>query len=227
MSTEQVDRPGHFIAFEGIEGSGKSTQAALLAKHLRENGFEVIEVKEPGGTDVGLAIREIFLSMNSDLHPITEVGLLVSAKAQLIHKVIIPALEQGKVVICDRYTDSLYAYQWFAKGTEKTVIDRLLVASSCVLWPDLSIMVDIPTEVSAQRVAARRGSGGEVNVFDTKPLEFVQATRAGIKQSYNIHRRGDKKTAIVEGVGSIAEVTNSVVGVVDNYMKGKFIDALQ
>lgn len=218
MLNENVDRSGLFIALEGIEGSGKSTQAALLAKALREKGHDVIEVKEPGGTEVGMAIREIFLSKNESLHPATEVGLLISAKAQLIHTVIIPALKAGKVVVCDRYTDSLYAYQWYAKGIEKKMIDRLLEASDCLLWPDLSIMVDITPEISVTRVAARKSAGGEVNVFDTKPTEFVRKTREGIQRSYAENDRGPSKAySVIDGSGAIDQVHKNILDTVDVY----------
>lgn len=111
-----------FITFEGLDGSGKSTQAELLAEHLRETGREVVLTREPGGTDVGERIRELVL-LGDELSPWAEAALFAAARAELVARVIAPALERGADVVCDRYLDSSLAYQGLARGLG---IDRVL-----------------------------------------------------------------------------------------------------
>ena len=139
-----------FITFEGVDGSGKSTQARLLAERLRGDGHDVVDTREPGGTRIGEQIRELLLHSES-VAPWAEATLFSAARAQLVDEVIRPALARGAHVVCDRYIDSSLAYQGLARGLG---IDRVLDVNLAVtgsLLPDRTFLLLIPGEVAAQR----------------------------------------------------------------------------
>jgi dTMP kinase len=142
-----------FITFEGVDGSGKTTQARLLAEHLRESGREVVATREPGGTALGERIRELLL-FGDDVAPWAEATLFAAARAQLVEEVIRPAQERGADVVCDRYIDSSLAYQGIARGLGvDRVLELSLVATGGVL-PDRTFLLVLPVEEAARR---RRG----------------------------------------------------------------------
>ncbi|MDA8106009.1 MAG: dTMP kinase, partial [Nitrospiraceae bacterium] len=117
---------GLFISLEGIEGTGKSTQAELLAEHLRKRGFTVVKTAEPGGTRISLKIRELLLSTdNINMDPLTELLLYNAARVQHVKEIIMPAIQRGDVVITDRFSDSTMAYQGFGRGIDPKLIDSL------------------------------------------------------------------------------------------------------
>lgn len=149
---------GRFITFEGGEGAGKSTQAALLAATLREHGIEVVETREPGGTYGAEAIRALIVEGEPDRWtPVTELLLVNAARADHVARLIRPALERGAWVVCDRFIDSTLAYQGAGKGMARdALIEQHRLATSS-LWPDLTLMLDLPTEIGEER-AARRGA---------------------------------------------------------------------
>jgi dTMP kinase len=143
-----------FITFEGVDGSGKTTQARLLAEHLRESGREVVATREPGGTALGERIRELLL-FGDDVTPWAEATLFAAARAQLVEEVIRPAQERGADVVCDRYIDSSLAYQGIARGLGvDRVLELSLVATGGVL-PDRTFLLVLPVEEAARR----RGDG--------------------------------------------------------------------
>ncbi len=144
---------GLFITFEGIDGSGKSTQINLLDKYLKDRGFDVVLTREPGGTALGDEIREILLNpQNTGMSSRAETLLFEAARAQLVEKVIKPALENGKIVICDRFFDSTIAYQGAARGLGvKEILDLSLWASSGLV-PDLTFLITINVEICESRM---------------------------------------------------------------------------
>lgn len=168
--------PGLFIALEGPEGSGKTTQARLLAERLRGRFAEVIVTREPGGTPAGERIRAILLDqMECAILPATEALLLAAARAQHVGEVILPALERGAAVVCDRFVDSSLAYQAGGRGLpieEVRSINRLATGG---LEPDLRILFDLPVDVGLRR---RFGGAGEVNRIDLAGIEFHERVRA-------------------------------------------------
>jgi dTMP kinase len=139
-----------FITFEGVDGSGKSTQARLLADRLRAEGRDVVDTREPGGTEIGEQIREILLG-SEHIAPWAEASLFSAARAQLVDEVIRPALARGADVVCDRYLDSSLAYQGLARGLG---VDRVLEVNLTVtgsLLPDRTFLLLVPGEVAARR----------------------------------------------------------------------------
>ena len=170
---------GRFITFEGIDGSGKTTQMRLVAGRLRREGHEVLETVEPGGTAVGAQIRRILLdSSNEDLRPTAELLLYFASRAQNVDECILPALSAGKIVLCDRFTDSTLAYQGYARGLgEGTVLalDRIACRG---LVPDLTILIDLDLDTGLARAQGRNASAaaGETRM-DDESIEFHRKVR--------------------------------------------------
>jgi dTMP kinase len=166
-----------FISFEGIEGSGKSTQIDLLESHLMELGYKVAKLREPGGTLMGEKIRDIFLQDTSEkVDPITEAFLLYASRKHLDQNFLRVKINQGYIVIADRYSDATVAYQCFGKGLEKDFID--LIHNSCnLLTPDLTFYMDISTEMSKERISDR-----EMDRMESESVEFFDRVRQGYLQ---------------------------------------------
>ena len=146
---------GFFITFEGGDGSGKSTQIGILRDRLTEMGYEVLLTREPGGTAISEKIRELILDPdNSEMDDMTEALLYAAARAQLVHQFIKPALEEGKVVICDRFVDSSIAYQGFGRGLGDAVgVINTYAVDDCM--PDLTILLRLDPQKGSSRIAGR------------------------------------------------------------------------
>lgn len=170
---------GRLITFEGIDGSGKSTQITMLADSLRAAGMDVLVLREPGGTPIGEAIRKILLDSKHDgMSQETELLLFEAARAQLIREVIEPALAAGTNVICDRFFDSTLAYQGYGRGMDLGMIEamnRYAVGSS---RPDLTILLDLPVETAVLRLAGRLGAADRL---EGEGLAFMQRTCEGYR----------------------------------------------
>lgn len=165
-----------FITFEGPEGSGKSTQIPLLANFLKEKGYSIVAVREPGSTEIGDQVREILTRMdNTSMHPRTEILLFLAARAQLVEQRIRPELSKGSVILCDRYADSTLAYQGYGHGTDLALLRQLLDFTTGQLWPDLTLLLDIDPEIGLPR----KKRGGEWNRLDAYELAFHQRVRKG------------------------------------------------
>ena len=166
-----------FITLEGPEGSGKTSQIPTLANYLREQGYNVLTTREPGGTPIGDQVREVLTSMrNTAMKPRTETLLFCAARAQLVEEVIRPRLLQGEIVLSDRYADSTLAYQGYGHGNDLQVLRGLLKFATGGLWPDLTLLLDLPVETG---LARKRTSGGEWNRLDAYQVEFHQRVRKG------------------------------------------------
>lgn len=146
------------VTFEGIEAAGKSTLIAALAGDLAARNDPVLVTKEPGGTPLGEALRAVFLDPSIRIDPLAEVMLLNASRAQHVADVIAPALKQGTIVLCDRFFDATVAYQGYGRGLDiETLLEMCLIATQRIA-PDLTFVIDIPVELSAQRVRARGGA---------------------------------------------------------------------
>ena len=165
---------GFFISLEGGEGAGKSTQNKRIIDWLAGQGLEVVETREPGGTIVSEQIRQVLLdTRNAGLGATAELLLMFAARSQLVQEVILPALADGKVIVCDRFADASYAYQGGGRqlGAETVEVVEKLVLKD--LRPDLTLLFDIPVEQGMKRVAGR----GEADRFEVESLRFFERVR--------------------------------------------------
>lgn len=165
-----------FITLEGPEGSGKTSHLPDLADFLREDGWNVLTTREPGGTAIGDQVRQVLMrSDNTAMNPRAETLLFLAARAQLVNEVIRPALAAGTVVISDRYGDSTLAYQGYGHGNDLDTIRQMLAFATDGLTPDLTVLLDVDPAVGLRR----KKTVGEWNRMDAYQLEFHQRVRAG------------------------------------------------
>ncbi len=168
---------GLFITLEGPDGSGKTTQTRLLAEWLTAQGYPLLATREPGGTPIGEAIRAVLHDCTyTDMVPQTEILLFSAARAQHVAQVIRPALLAGKIVLCDRYFDSTYAYQGYGRGLPLATLRLVTEFAVQGLVPDLTLYLDVSPEIGLQR---RARGGGELNRLDREALAFHERVRAG------------------------------------------------
>ncbi len=168
---------GHFITFEGIEGSGKTTQAKKAEEYLKTLGHLVLRTYEPGATRVGELIRQILLEKNDNpilLHPITELLLFSADRTQHLREVILPALVQGITVLCDRYIDSTTAYQGGGRGVNFELISQVHKTATLGIYPTRTYLLDLPVEVGLQRISER---GNALDRLEEEDVEFHKRIR--------------------------------------------------
>ncbi len=172
---------GLFITFEGLEGAGKSTQAQLLADRLTEEGYPVTLVREPGGTHVGEALRNILADPEYDgMCPLAEVFIFAASRAQLVEQVIRPKLGEGTIVICDRFTDATLAYQGFGRGVHHTQIREISDICSWGVHPDVTFLLDIEPAHGLNRVRTRSVETlTKMDRFETLDMGFFERVREG------------------------------------------------
>ena len=192
-----------FISFEGIEGSGKSTQAKLLAEHLSAAGRTVLETAEPGGTRIGNKIRKILLEPQNHMDPLAELLLYYAARAQHVREVIYPALLKNTVVITDRFTDSTVAYQGYARGIDLSVINTLDEIVVPDMRPALTIILDLEVEEGLRRNREAR----KEDRFEQETIDFHNRVRQAFHQ---IARDDPRRVRIVDASRSIDEVARDV-----------------
>ena len=195
------------VTFEGIEAAGKSTLIAALAREFTTRNDPVLVTKEPGGTPLGETLRTIFLDPATQINPIAEVLLMNAARAQHVAEVIAPALEHGTIVLCDRFFDATIAYQGYGRGLDiETVLELCLVATQRIA-PDLTFLLDVPVELSAQRVRARGG----VDRVEREGAEFHARVRAG----YLALARRFPRIAVLDGAQPAAKLAADALTEID------------
>ncbi len=178
MGKKKQQTRGLFITLEGVEGSGKSTQIHHLAEALTRAGCHVLQTREPGGTAAAEAIRHILLTALSHepIAPQTEALLILAARCQHVTHLIRPALQRGTVVLCDRFSDSTYAYQGFARGLDLRWLRAANEVATGGLTPDLTLILDLPVSVG---LARRRADSGQQNRLDRETERFHRKVRRG------------------------------------------------
>ncbi|HYI95315.1 MAG TPA: dTMP kinase [Bryobacteraceae bacterium] len=204
-------RSGVFITFEGPDGSGKSTQMQILAERIRSTGREVIETQEPGGTQIGRQIRAILLDAdNKNLCPVAEMLLYFAARAQNVDERILPAWENGSVVLSDRFTDSTLAYQGGGRQLGRDVVMQLHEISCHGIQPDLTVCIDIDTETGLERTRQRNGPTRDR--LDEEAVEFHRRVRSLYLELAKEH---PERIRIIDGNGNVEEVTERIWKVVN------------
>jgi dTMP kinase len=217
---------GRFISFEGLDGSGKSTQLEKLARSLRAHGLSVTVTREPGGTTAGEKIREVLLhSGTAGLSPFTEMALMFASRAQHIHEVILPALAEGQIVLCDRFTDSTEAYQGGGRKLGSKAVLQLHEILCGNLQPDLTILLDNEIAFSLERARRRnrKHKAGRSEKTSEKSLEkaaekdenrFEQESRAffgRVRHAYlAIAHREPQRVHVIDARGTPGE-THAVI----------------
>jgi dTMP kinase len=214
---------GKFITFEGLDGCGKSTQAEKLAAVLREQGFQVLVTREPGGTATGDKIRHLLLDTStSGLSPLAELALMFASRAQHIEEVIQPALAQGQVVLCDRFTDSTEAYQGGGRklGSEPVLLLHRILCGD--LKPELTILMDSDVAASVERARRRNrrrdptGRGQNENRFEQESRAFFSRVR---NTYLAIAAREPGRVVLVDARGSADETHVQIVKAVRRKLK--------
>lgn len=205
---------GIFITFEGPDGCGKTCQIKPLAEFLRSRGYDVITTREPGGTDISEQIRSVIMNMaNKGMHPRTEILLFQASRAQHVEELIRPALKEGKIVLCDRYTDSTLAYQGYGHQSDMTFLRSLLDFTTGSLIPDLSLYFDLDVEEGLRRRMAGRG---EWNRMDDYEIDFHRRVRTGYQE---LVRQDPARWATIDASASIADVTGQIQTTLLNYLQ--------
>ncbi len=207
---------GKFITFEGIDGSGKSTQLRLLAGDLRVRGHDVLTTLQPGGTPLGRRLREAFLETEETVHPMAELLLFAADRAQHVNFLILPALAAGRIVISDRYADATVAYQGAGRGFDEKIIDQAIQLATDGLQPDLTLFFDVPVEKAVLRTAARADDETVKNRMDREASEFYERVRRGYLK---IAENEPDRFRVVDASGPIEEVREKVSALVDQFLK--------
>lgn len=202
------------ITFEGIEGSGKSTQSKKLVRHLRCQGYKVIQTREPGGTPIGKSIRQMILDPGQILrHPSAELLLFTVDRLEHIEQLVKPALKEGKIVVCDRYIDSTYAYQHGGRGHALSEINQLVGMTDLV--PDLTFLLDVPVETGIQRAKSRAA----LDRFEQEALPFHERVR----QEY-LRRASEapNRFRVIKGDGrNKAAISEEIIAFFEEYERTK------
>ncbi len=200
---------GVFLTFEGPEGSGKSTQLRMLGKRLRGLNRNVLETAEPGGTPIGTQIRRVLLdAKNQELCPTAELLLMFAARAQNVDQAILPALAEGRVVLCDRFTDSTLVYQGAARGLGAELVYEVDRIACRGLVPDLTILIDIDIEAGLARAHRRNQRTQDIETrLDEQSLEFHRKVRAAYQQ---LAEDEPKRVKMIDGARAEADVAADV-----------------
>lgn len=207
---------GKFITFEGIDGSGKSTQLRLLADDLRFRGYNVLTTHQPGGTPLGRRLREAFLDTEENIAPMAELLLFAADRAQHVEFLIKPALAEGKIVISDRYADATVAYQGAGRGFSPTVIKQVVKLATGGLKPDLTLFFDLPIEIGLQRTNKRDEMGELKNRLDKENSDFYKRVREAY---HEIIAQEPKRFRVIEATQSVEEVHAQALQILIDYLK--------
>jgi len=206
---------GVFITFEGIDGCGKSTQMRLLASELRVRGLNVVSTREPGGTPLGQRLRAALLDVEEQVDPLTELLVFAADRAQHVRKFLLPVLQQGQIVLSDRYADATVAYQGAGRGFEPELIQEIVQLATGGLQPDLTLLFDLSVPESAVRTR-RRVANKNTDRLDIEDAEFHTRVRNAYLE---IARANPERIRVIEARGSVQETHAAVMDIVIPFLK--------
>ncbi len=207
---------GKFITFEGIDGSGKSTQLRMLVGDLRARGVDCLATCEPGGTPLGRRLREAFLETEETVAPMAELLSFAADRAQHVEFLIRPALAEGRVVISDRYADATFAYQGAGRGFTERQVDQVIELATGGLKPDLTLFFDITVDEALRRMIERDETAGEKNRMDQEAAEFY----IRVRDAYlGIAKREPRRFRVIDAGRSPEIIHADVVALVCNELK--------
>ena len=205
LRSMKKEKRGYFITFEGADGCGKTTQTELIKKYLDNKNIENILTREPGGSELGVHLRKILLHYEKPVSNIAETFLYLADRAQHIEYKIKPALEEGKIVLCDRHTDSTLAYQGYGRNQDIETIQGLNKIAVNSILPDLTIVFDVESETAQKRLT------GEKDRLEAEGIEFHKKLRAGY---IDIKKKNPKRVKIVNANQGIEQVFNDTIKII-------------
>jgi dTMP kinase len=213
---------GYFITLEGIEGSGKSTQARRLVEGLAARGTAAALTREPGGTALGEAVRGLLLGIEGEApEPEAELYLILAARAQHVRRVILPRLNRGEIVVSDRFADASLAYQGGGRGLGFAAVSGAGALALAGVVPDLTLLCDLSVEAALARVGRRRHDGGEFNRFDRESLDFHHAVAAAYRR---LADEDPARFTIVDAARPEAETAEAILEIVEPRLERRRAD---
>ncbi|MDI3529571.1 MAG: dTMP kinase [Thermoanaerobacter sp.] len=201
---------GKFISFEGIDGCGKTTQIKFLKEYLLKKGYNILVLREPGGTNVGEKVRDILLDKYNFISPVTEMLLYASSRAQLVEEKILPAIEEGKIVLLDRFVDSSYVYQGYARGLGIEKVKVVNEIATMGILPDVTIYIDITPEEAMKRRGKR-----EADRLERESWDFHKKVREGY---IKLVKEFPKRFVFIDGMQELMKVHKDIIDVVKKYL---------
>lgn len=207
---------GKFISFEGIDGSGKSTQLRLLTGELRLKGYNVLATMEPGGTPLGRRLRGAFLETEETVAPLAELLLFAADRAQHVEFLIKPALAEGKIVVSDRFADATVAYQGAGRGFPEKTVSQIVSLATGGLKPDLTLFFDLPIEKAILRAKSRHDDETVRNRMDSETSDFYRRVREAYLK---IAEKEPKRFRVVEASGAVDEIRPRVLEIVTSFLE--------
>lgn len=211
---------GYFVTFEGIEGSGKTTQINLAGEDLEKKGLAHVLTKEPGGTPLADEIRRILLNRGSfEISSKAEVLLFAAARAAHVEEVILPALKERKIVLCDRFSDATLAYQSFGRGLDRETVQRISDFSSNSIKPDLTLLFDLPVEVGLKRAMfriAQIGQSPAEDRFEQEDFKFHERIRKGYLW---LAEKEPDRFAVLDGSKDVQTLHREVCGIISQVVE--------
>ena len=208
----RIEQRGRFITLEGGEGVGKTTNLRLIEDILARRGYDVLVTREPGGTPLAEEIREVLLARRDEpVTPLAEALLVFAARAQHVHTVIEPALAEGRWVLCDRFTDSTFAYQAGGRGLDAAIVEQLAGWVHGTRWPDMTLYLDAPAGTAMARIADR-----DHDRFEGERRAFFDRVRA----AYRERARNEGRVVEIDASRPLADVSADVTAALDRFLAG-------
>ncbi|HEY6242652.1 MAG TPA: dTMP kinase [Pyrinomonadaceae bacterium] len=207
---------GTFITFEGIDGSGKSTQLRLVSTFLKGLGCEALVTREPGGTTIGLRLRAALLDAQEEVDPLTELLVFAADRAQHVRRILRPALQAGRVVISDRYADATVAYQGAGRGFKADLVEEIVRLATEGLVPDLTLLFDLPVSESTNRTTRRSNVRNKLDRLDIEHRDFHERVRKAYLQ---IAAAQPERVKVIDSSGAVEDTQERLKSILVPFLK--------